>query len=534
MLARIVENWLTNTGELGYQAAFSQLLTNEGYRILHGPVHHPYEHGKDLVAFSPEGNLHAFQLKGGDISLSEMDKLQGQLFTLAGTAVTYPGVDPPRAPDRAFLVTNGRLSPPARDRIRSFNDANRERNFTIVEVIEIEQLLQRLLAAHGDFIPQELEDLHGLLRLVLADGTGPFPVGEFSEMLWRIIGPRQGKRRTDAARAVASAPLICSYASGAWQQRQNHLAVAEAWLVVAFAILRCAELEDLPDELWKGSFEIARDSARRSLAALIAEAAEAQDLVIPDLVDGLVYPARSLAVCGYAAAFLLSERDLAETPPPTDQIASLLKRELPYVKAPGEAGMAYFLLLALALEVLGDIAEAAKLVTTWARVLSESNASGAEGGIPDPYHPFSEVLLHSVGGETRLLEEHFHGEAYTLHIAIDWLVRRDGRPLVERLWPAVTRIHFCETRVSTPANLLGHNDEEARHFSWAPAAPASWAQLREEAGTVREAAIPSRLWQNQEMLPYLPLLYPYRLTSDVAKALDYMSCNRCEVEFIQE
>ncbi len=92
MLARIVENWLTSAGELGYQTAFAQLLASEGYRVLHNPVHYPFEHGKDLTAIAPEGALHCFQLKGGDVGLGDLEKIQGQLFALAGTAVTYPAL----------------------------------------------------------------------------------------------------------------------------------------------------------------------------------------------------------------------------------------------------------------------------------------------------------------------------------------------------------------------------------------------------------------------------------------------------------
>jgi|GEM_PF-1040117 len=534
MLARIVENWLTNAGELGYQAAFSQLLMSEGYRVLHAAVHHPYEHGKDLVAISPDGELHAFQLKGGDIGLSELDKLQGQLFTLAGTAVTYPGVEPPRPPDRAFLITNGRLTAPARDRLRSFNDANRQRGFPPIETVECDQLVGRFVDAHGSFLPRNLRDLNQLLALVLSTGEGPFPVRDFAEMIWGVIRPPDNPRSaTEATRALASAGIFTSYATGAWQRSGNHVGIAEGWLVLALSVLRCAEAEDLEERAWLGSFEIARVSAQTALAALVEEAAAAEDLVIPDLVDGLVYPARATLVCGYVAAFFLAEREVHEAVELVEPVRRVLLRELEYLQMPGEAGAPFLLMVATALEVLGEERQALTLVLSWARDLTLANLPESERGAPDPYHSFEEVLRYQLGMDTGLEEESFAGGAYTLHVALDWLSRRGARVFVERLWPDVTKLHFAETQTSTPANLLSHEDPDARLETWAPAAPASWATLVKTASMVDEGALPNRLWQHLNVLPYLALLYPYRLTRNIAMALDYTTTQRCSVRLLE-
>jgi hypothetical protein len=535
VLARIVENWLTSAGELGYQAAFAQLLVSEGCRVLHAPVHHPNEHGKDLVALAPDGALQAYQLKGGDIGLSELERLQGQLFALAGTAVTYPGIEPPRPPDRVFLVTNGRLTPPARDRLRSFNDASRQRGFPAIETIECDQLVSRLVEAHGTYLPRELRDLNKLLALVLATGEGPFPVRDFAEMLWILIDPQDVTRSArETRRVLASAAILTSYATGPWHRFGNHLGVAEGWLVLAFSILRCAELHDLEEDEWSASYGVARDSARRALALLFEEATSAQDLVIPDHIDGLIYPVRATVVCGYAAAYFLSERWMRDAQELDDPTRRLLLRELEYLRAPGEAGTPFLLLIATALEILNEHTKAVGLVLDWARALTITNAPGSEIGAPDPYHPMSEILLHELGGETELDEEQFAGEAYTLHIALDWFARRGGRIVLEKLWPAVTRIHFAEFCPSAPANLMAHDDPAGRHHTWAPAAPASWAKLVEVATTVAEQAIPDRLWQQLGMLPYLPLIYPYRLTREVATALDYMTTGRAQVELVKD
>jgi hypothetical protein len=266
----------------------------------------------------------------------------------------------------------------------------------------------------------------------------------------------------------------------------------------------------------------------------VEEAATAEDLIIPDIVDGLVYPARATMVCGYVAAYYLSEHYERDVPELVEPVKRLLLRELEYIQMPGEAGAPFLLMIATALEVLGEAKSAVELVLQWARALTITNAPNSEGGAPDPYHSFEEVLRSQLGSEADLEDEQFVGEAYTLHIAVDWFARRGARVLLERLWPSVTMIHFAETRASTPANLLSHNDPDARLETWVPEAPASWAKLVNTASAVDESALPMRLWQQLAVLPYLPLLYPYRLTRDVAKALDYMATARCSVRLLED
>jgi hypothetical protein len=63
VIERLIENWLVNAGERGFETAFAQILASEEHTILQGPVHHPFEHGKDILTISPNGELHAYQLK---------------------------------------------------------------------------------------------------------------------------------------------------------------------------------------------------------------------------------------------------------------------------------------------------------------------------------------------------------------------------------------------------------------------------------------------------------------------------------------
>ena len=120
VIGNLVDVWLTEASERSYEAAFGQLLVIEGHRVIQGPMHHAHEHGKDMIAWDSEGNLCAYQLKGGKrskLDKAAVDEVQDQLFTAAATAVMHPSLPSPRPPDRVYLVTNQHTTGPAQGRL---------------------------------------------------------------------------------------------------------------------------------------------------------------------------------------------------------------------------------------------------------------------------------------------------------------------------------------------------------------------------------------------------------------------------------
>lgn len=520
MLERVVEHWLTKAGERTYEVPFTQMLIAEGYKVLHGPVHHPFEHGKDIIAYSPDGELCAFQLKGGDLGLSELDLHQGQLFTLLATAITYPGVEPQRRPDRVFLVTNGSLTPPARDRLVAINTGNRELQLGVIELIEKEQLLGRFRATYGQYIPTEAYDLRVLFQLLTEDGKSLPDLDAFAS-LQREILERGAERKSQYARANAAALLLTAYAIGSWERIGNHLAVAQAWLTLGATIMYMGARTSYPEDVWSETYDLAFASARNALSCLVEEGILAEDLVVPDLTEGFVYPTRSLLVCGFAAAFLLSEQLQKEDATTHSRIADLLKREVPFFQLEGEVGVPFLIAIACALHALGEYQLALNIVASCAHTIAITNAPGSKEALPGPYHSFEECLLRSISDVGDRPLEHFAGRSFGLPLALDWLARRNLRNAIESDWKCVTHIGLCEFVPSSSIQLLAARDSDSMLQSWYVAQPQSWRELVASARALRESALPQVLWRKPEFLPYLGLLFPHRFTSSVAKAIDY-------------
>jgi hypothetical protein len=109
MRDRLVDDWLSRINERGYQAAFGQILLAQGFEVLR-IGHSPYEHGKDVLAIAPTGEVHCFQLKGGNVGLNDLE--MEQLATLVETRPEHPRL-PSNFEYRVTLVTNGIISDPA-------------------------------------------------------------------------------------------------------------------------------------------------------------------------------------------------------------------------------------------------------------------------------------------------------------------------------------------------------------------------------------------------------------------------------------
>jgi hypothetical protein len=75
---------------------------------------------------------------------------------------------------------------------------------------------------------------------------------------------------------------------------------------------------------------------------------------------------------------------------------------------------------------------------------------------------------------------------------------------------------------------VGHRaveDEEGELKMWYAGQPQSWAALLANSCGLDRTKLPKLLWSRREMMPYLPLLFPYRLTPTLSNAIDAVSAN---------
>jgi hypothetical protein len=463
-----------------------------------------------------------FQLKTGNIDLKGLERIQGQLDAATSATVGYPGAHQAKLAERAFLVTTGSVTPPARDRLRAINEGNKARGLASVELVERENLIRRFEAAQESLV--DSDNLISLLGLLTADGKGEFPVATLLGILQTRVDDAIAVGSSDAVRrALSDSLLATAYSMTPWTRHGNHLGLAQAWLTAALAALRVGVSTTHSSEVWRPSYDLALAGARASLNELAKEADGNSDLVCPDLTEPLVYPARALVVCGWVAGHYLSELSLPDPGPVADLAERLILRELPFVRVPGESAAPHLFAIARALEVLGHETRASQLVASWLKTLTATNQSPLRGGaspLPNPYHSVADSLLIQHGFWPKgSPAERFDGRVYTALSAVDWLALRNQRESVGDVFAALSRLIHFDVCPASEAGWLQARDDGALTSEVCLRCPSSWAELRRSAQAIAESTAGMGLAGAGEMIPYVGLLLPHRFNRQLSAAL---------------
>ena len=104
--------------------------------------------------------------------------------------------------------------------------------------------------------------------------------------------------------------------------------------------------------------------------------------VVPDLVEGFVYPSRALLVSGFLGAYLLSERTLGDVDESvTERVRTVLTREAPHVRIVGESDVPTLMITACTLGQLGQIQTSERMILSLVRTLSKLNQRPSDNAL---------------------------------------------------------------------------------------------------------------------------------------------------------
>lgn len=273
MIERVVENWLAKSGERAYQVPFCYMLAHRGEAIVHLTRHCSMEMGKDVITIAEDGKPCAYQLKGGNISLNTWRKEVGsQVEDLVMGAIAHPSI-PAGQSHRSYLVTNGRIEEEAQRAIQDRNAVWVRLGYEPLQTITKGEMLQWALDLGKDLWPSELKDMGGLIELAMWDGQDVFPKGRLGALLNSTLGLSEEKDPGAAAcsRALSSAALLTSLATGPFAEAENHVAEVEGWVVYASYLIALAERWSLSENIYRDELDLAKRAAYNALGRLVEE-----------------------------------------------------------------------------------------------------------------------------------------------------------------------------------------------------------------------------------------------------------------------
>jgi hypothetical protein len=118
--------------------------------VVHVSSHNRVELGKDVLAVDKKGTPCAFQLKGGDITMTKWrDDVEKQMLDLAYGKVKHPSIDPSKR-HRPFLVTNGQIDETVVRALGDVNETLEERGLPPIETKVGGELVSEAKALQSD------------------------------------------------------------------------------------------------------------------------------------------------------------------------------------------------------------------------------------------------------------------------------------------------------------------------------------------------------------------------------------------------
>jgi len=222
-LAKAIESWLTKSNELSYTLPFCEVLTAQGFSIIHLSKQNAFEQGKDVIALRAD-ELHAYQLKGGNITDDRwVREVWPEIEKLRKLPVVHPSVAA-GTPHKSYLVTNGVLEDTVRRMITDLN--NTQWAEAPLTVIVGGQLLRDFIDASEAFVPQEVVDYQNLIDLIFSDGRGMLDESKLTRLFEETLRLRDGELSKAARRrSITATVLYASYVLSSAAREQNHIAV---------------------------------------------------------------------------------------------------------------------------------------------------------------------------------------------------------------------------------------------------------------------------------------------------------------------
>lgn len=522
MHEKLVEHWLTEVNELGYQLPFCEVLVADGYTVLHVSTHGRGEHGKDIVARDPTGALHTFQLKGGDINLSGWRSIRGEVEELVQLPVRIPGV-PEDEPHVPHLVTNGEVRGDALESITRSAAVWTTKGYPGLQVWTRREVLRRFLDAHGRFLSSAANDFRSFVRLYAGDLEDRLPRAEFARLLLEMVHPDVvGSTQREVRRGFGSLAVMASYVLEQYTRAGNCVAAAEGWTMVAATIFHAVERDGIAPSWYEPVLDLVRIALQRSLLAFELEVLASDTFVGHriGIVDPIVYGIRVSVVLGWLSAAQHVRWVRNEPRERVAETIGVVQREFGAFRTAGEVDWPAIMSLALFLEREHSPAEAVSAFGRWAAEILEANRGTDATGMPSPYWSHEQVVALVHGLVAPYEREDFAGQAYTLLSAVDMLVRRGKRAVVAKLWPRVSHLQAADFLPDTPADwYLWHTDTgELRICDLSPTA--SWSDWRATASKMEPSRVPTTLSRHPEwLIPYC-LTYPHRVTRALSATID--------------
>ena len=522
MQNKIVENWLTNVGELTFTIPFCQLLLSQGKRVVHISSQGPMEQGKDVIAVDRAGRVHCYQLKSGNINGRVWSGIKSEIDELVELPPKHPSL--PATVDEwdAYLVTNGTIANATSRTIQDYSEAKKAAGHRPLRTVVRGELLGDFADHFGDFLPIEITDLQSFLELYNQNGEHDLDCGKFKRYFENFFASHATASRKKKTEAVQAALILSSYLLTYKHAAGNRIEIIKAHTLLLASIYQFAETSGLPDSLWRGTEQLIYDALEIEFRLLIDELAEhPTHFVEPQgglLSETVTYKLRCNELIGYLSAYLNYCRLRGIEPYRSSEINSVLEAIKAHAGIAGECVAPLLVNASLAHAARGETQEAAKILVSLLSTVLRANVPGARG-LASPYYTMTQAMEWALNIGERRITESFAGRSFCLRSVALLLARFGHRDVLATVWRTISYISQLEVIPDVSTDYLSWRIAKGVQADRFVDTPQSWAELVTEATASYTDTLPPVLRDRTYFLPFWINAMPQRFTHRVAMTL---------------
>jgi hypothetical protein len=242
-IERWIATWLDSASERGYQNAFVTTLLLDGHEILISTSHNSMELGKDVVTRTPDGKVHAFQLKGNPSARYSMHDYQsglGQILQLVNTPVS-PALTGKSSIDHIpTIVTNGQVTEDVQAAINLFNQIpdTEKLNKNNLSVISRGTILSRMYLHARGIWPTNISGELAILKFLSMSGDAELDVDLLGDLVRSVLRWEEEASERAAGERIAGTCLITNIILSRWSESGNIFEMSKG-LVILLIHLYC-------------------------------------------------------------------------------------------------------------------------------------------------------------------------------------------------------------------------------------------------------------------------------------------------------
>ena len=523
MQNRLVENWLIKAKELSFTIPYAQLLAIKGFRILHISKGGSVEQGKDIIALDKNNEVHCFQLKCGDIGITQWRQYKTEIDELVMLTPQHPSIPKEVESWHSYLVTNGMLNNTSARTIADYSKELAGKGFSALQTILKDELVEDFTNYFGSFFPDNLDDLTEFLELYNQNGDDTLSNEQFKKYFEVYFSKVSKKSKQKKIEAINASVIVCSYLLTNKVAADNHLEVIKAWTLLQATIYHFVQLWSIKEGDFKETEALIFDAIELSYRQLIDDIVANETMLSETSYDLLsepfmVHKIRCTELLGFISAYLNYHFKRGTEPYLPKEMVEKLVFMSEHKAILGESYVPLILNYILFLTKMGkNVRASSELNGLISGLLSTHGRDNV--GTPSPYYSLTESAYIAFELEETPTKESFEGRSYTLWSVVLLLARMGEKELLAHHWRLLSYVS-CEELIADDSNdLLLWRCENGVLDDKFPNAEQSFKLLQQQASEDYTKHLPSILQDRQWFIPLLINVMPHRTTKSMVLSI---------------